>query len=126
MNQLDAEVEKAAAEQSDEFDIESVRALEDTDPTDPTKAQFVGMVAIIATVTVSWIAARMADSWVRGREQGVQIDLRQDPPVISRIAGAPMGYVVIVHQDGKVETQKVEYDSPEMFEKILANIVSKG
>jgi hypothetical protein len=123
LSQHDADAEKAAAEATDEFTIESEESAGDVGAGDLRAVGFVGTVAIIAATTVSWIAGRMTHTWLKDREQGVQIDLRETPPVISRIAGVPNGFVVIVHPDGQVETQKVDYDSPDDLTALLTRII---
>ncbi len=123
LSQHDADAERAAAEDTDEFEVESEEASGAPGGGDLSVVGFTGTVAIIAATTISWIAGRMAHTWLKDREQGVQIDLRETPPVISRIAGVPNGFVVIVHPDGQVETQKVDYEGPDDLAALLTRII---
>ncbi len=124
-SQQDAEAEQAAAEGSDEITIKSVEPIEAADPADPTVTRFVGTVAIIAATSISWIAGRMATTWLKDKEQGVQIDLRDRPATISRIAGVPNGFVVIINPDGTAETQKVDYENPDQLTALLTQVLSR-
>jgi hypothetical protein len=46
-------------------------------------------VAIVATVSLSWIANRLLGEWLQAKDRGVRIDLRRNPPAISRTVGVP-------------------------------------
>jgi len=65
----------------------------------------------------------MVDHWLKSKEQGVQIDIREKPPAISKIAGVPMGFLVIINKDGHAETHRATYEKSEdlmpLLEKVL-------
>jgi len=87
-------------------------------------AHFVDPVTLVGVVTLAWLAERMVDHWLRSKEQGVQIDLREEPPAMSRIAGVPVGFLVIINRDGHAETHKATYDKPEALMPLLEGILA--
>lgn len=88
------------------------------------EARFVETVAVVAVGTLSVIAIRMVNHWLRKDEEGVQIDLRETPPVISTVANVPQGYVVILEPDGTVTTERAEYDDPEDLVPLLSRFLA--
>ena len=87
-------------------------------------AHFVDPVTLVGVVTLAWLAKRLVDHWLRSKEQGVQIDLREKPPAISWIAGTPLGFLVIIDKDGHAETQKATYDKSEDLMPLLEQILA--
>jgi hypothetical protein len=88
-----------------------------------SSAHFVDPVTLVGVVTLAWLANRMVNHWIKSKEQGVQIDLRDKPPIISRIAGVPAGFLVIINQEGEASSQKVDYDKPEDLMPLLKHIL---
>jgi hypothetical protein len=87
-------------------------------------ARFVELVAAVIVTSIALIAKRMVDHWLKSKEQGVQINLSKDPPVISRIAGVPMGFLVVIHRDGKVTTHQAKYECGEDLEPLLRLVLA--
>ncbi|HEY0867599.1 MAG TPA: hypothetical protein VGE01_09475 [Fimbriimonas sp.] len=94
-------------------------------PVDPVAgSRFVEPVSLIAAVTISVIAKRLVETWLKSKEEGVLIDLSKDPVVISRIAGVPAGFIVKVDKDGKAETIQADYKDTENLSSLLAKVVA--
>ena len=116
MGREEASVEKALADVNEAYEIQEIESLGDTRTPSLAEARFVDPVTAVAVVSIAMLATRLVDHWLRGREQGVQIDLRETPPVISRLAGIPMGFLVVIDKDGKATTQQADYaDSSEVI-----------
>ncbi len=133
-NTVNVRLEIANADLSDEYmavKAENSCQLSEAKPVSHVEgrgistANFVDPVTIMGVVTLAWLAKRMVDHWLKSKEQGVQIDLREKPAVISRIAGVPFGFLVIINKDGSAATHRVAYDKPEdlmpLLEKIMAS-----
>ena len=45
---------------------------------------------------------------------------------VEKIAGVPVGFLVIINKDGLAETQKVTYDKPEDLMPFLKQILVTG
>ena len=120
---LDEERDALKSHQDCELGAEKPVPLEDGKGI--SNARFVDPVSLVGVVTLAWLTKRMVDHWLKSDEQGVQIDLREKPPAISRIAGVPMGFIVIINVDGKPETHKADYEKSEdlmpVIEKALAS-----
>jgi len=85
-------------------------------------AHFVEPVSLVATVTLAWLAKRLVDHWLKSKEQGVQIDLRVTPAAVSRIAGVPVGFVLVIAPDGTAKTIQATYEKPEDLLPVLQGI----
>jgi len=81
---------------------------------------------IIAVATVSMIAYRMVDHWLTQKEQGVLIDVRKDPALISRVSGVPNGFVHLIDNVGESKLVKFEYDKSNELKEILINFLGKS
>lgn len=119
----DLEAERAIEGTDDALRLEDERPIDADRLSELDEARFVGTVAVIAAGTLSVIAIRMVTHWLRGDEEGIQIDLRETPPVISRIANVPRGFIVVVDADGTVTTERAEYDDPEDLVPLLARFL---
>ncbi len=89
------------------------------------EARFIETVAVIAAVTVSILAKRIVDHWLKSQEQGVQIDLRSKPPTISTIAKVPHGFLIIINKDGKAKLHKIEYEKGEDLTPLLTPLLTQ-
>jgi hypothetical protein len=109
----------------EEFEIRSKKELDPSDYESPTmEALLIEPVSAIIVVSgVTILAERIVRHWLRSREQGVQIDLRKKPAAISRIAGTPYGFLVIIRPDGKAERMQAKYDDDSHIAKLIASIV---
>jgi len=103
-------VEQRFSEDSGDFKIENIEAITDLPEEPLAEARFVEPVTALVGTTVLYLAKRMIDHWFKEKEQGVMMDLREVPPLISRIAGIPMGFLVIIDKNGEATTHKVDYD----------------
>lgn len=85
-------------------------------------AHFVDPISVLVVVSAAALAERLVTHWLRDREQGVQIDLTQDPPEVSRLAGVPRGNVVVISADG-VEVHTLEYDGEQSLAATLQAVL---
>ena len=116
--------ERSAVEGSDECELGEATPTERPEGQGISTSHFVEPVTLIAAVTLAWLAKRMTNHWLKDKEQGVQIDLREKPAAISRISGVPMGFMVIINEDGRSEVHKGEYDKPEDLMPLLKSIIA--
>lgn len=116
--------ERTAVEVEDSCQPGEAKTISHPEQRGISTAHFVDPVSLMAVVTLAWLAKRLVDHWLKSKEQGVQIDLGEEPPAISRIAGTPTGFLVIIHKDGHVETQKATYDKPEDLMPLLEQILA--
>ena len=86
------------------------------------RAHFVDPISAAVVVSAAALAERIITHWLRSREQGVQIDLTQDPPNVSAIANVPRGYVVVIDRGG-VETHKLDYDGQQNLSETLERVL---
>ncbi len=75
----------------------------------------------IVVTSVSVLAYRLVEHWLRRMEHGVQIDARMTPAVISSLAGVPNGFVVVIEADGTTKS----FSASTMGTGSLADILSK-
>lgn len=117
------------------FSAERDRFPDDLEITSPPKpaqldvdnmpaSHFIDPISVIVAVTVAWLVARIVDDWLKSRENGVEIDTRTEPPTVSILTSVPRGFVVIIHKDGSVTTQKVDYDSSNEFAEVLSQALT--
>lgn len=99
--------------EKEELGDPTVHAIETVDPRDldsaTTEAMFIEPVTAIITVSAALLAERIVRHWIRSRENGVQIDMRQTPPIVSAIAGTPFGFVMAIKPDGEAVALKIDY-----------------
>jgi hypothetical protein len=89
------------------------------------EVRFVEPVTAIATITLATLAIRFVNHWLKSKQAGVQIDTRSVPPTLSRIAGTPAGFVVVISTDGKATLHQAKYDKPEDLLPQLAGFFNK-
>jgi hypothetical protein len=77
----------------------------------------------IAVSTLSVLAYRIIEHWLRREEYGVQIDARTTPATISTIAGVPNGFVVVIEADGSAKTINASALTPDAFTNLLGGII---
>ena len=116
--------ERSAVEGSDDCELGEETKTQRPGEQGISTSHFVEPVTLIGAVTLAWLAKRLTNHWLKDKEQGVQIDLREKPPAISRISGVPMGFLVIINEDGRAEVHKGEYDKPEDLMPLLKSIVA--
>ena len=93
-------------------------------PSDPlAEARFVDPVSVILVVSGAVLVKRLLDGWLKERERGVMIDVRKDPVLVSRIAGVPAGWVVIIDKDGNPHPHEAAYDN-ENLSDLLSSFLS--
>jgi hypothetical protein len=110
MTKEELKTEQEVSGDIDEFSIENIKPITSLPGEPLEEARFVEPVTALVGATVLYLAKRMIDHWFKEKEQGVMMDLREVPPLISRIAGIPMGFLVIINKDGQATTHKVDYD----------------
>jgi hypothetical protein len=87
------------------------------------EARFVEPVtATIVVASIAVLAERIVTHWLRNQEQGVEIDLTRKPPLVSRIAGTPMGFVIVIKPDGNTELMQAEYDNASKLAELIESI----
>ncbi|SFM40553.1 hypothetical protein [Methanolobus profundi] len=106
----DLRTEQELSRDTDEFNIDNIEPITSLPGEPLEEARFVEPITALVGATVLYLAKRMIDHWFKEKEQGVMMDLREVPPLISRIAGIPTGFLVIIDKDGQATTHKVEYD----------------
>lgn len=123
----DAEEEKRLARQrGSEFTITKVESVSKPPVVAATEGQFIETVAIIAVASLAAIAKRMVDHWLKDKQQGVLIDIRESPPLISRIAGMPSGSLVVIDRNGQATTHHGKYESGDDLLPILRAVLQAG
>jgi hypothetical protein len=113
LSRYDLEEEQLSLKENDAFKADAPILIDSKNLDDITKAHFIEPVSIVITVTIAWICKRLVDYWLKDREKGVQIDLRKTPPVVSRIAGTPKGFLIIIDKNGNPKVHKAEYEKGE-------------
>jgi hypothetical protein len=89
------------------------------------EAHFVELVAVLVAGTVATIAKRIVDQWLRDRSQGVLIDVRAQPPLVSRVAGVPAGFLVLIDADGKATTHEAREDEGERLADLVSAVLGR-
>ena len=108
----------------EQFKVLSKRLLrpEEMNPS-TTEARFIEPVtATIAVASLALLAERIVTHWLRSKEQGVEIDLRKKPALVSRIAGTPMGFVMVIKPNGETQLMQVDYDNESNLVEIIKSI----
>lgn len=75
------------------------------------EARFLEPVGLVFAAAGLTYLTRVVDGWLAGKGQGVQIDMRSTPPVVTNIAGIPNGYLIIIKPDGSVSNEKTTSSS---------------
>jgi len=124
MTKEDLKTEQEVSGDIDEFSIETIKPITSLPGEPLEEARFVEPITALVGTTVLYLAKRMIDHWFKQKEQGVMMDLREVPPLVSRIAGIPMGFLVIIDKNGQATTHKVEYDKgdDEAFKSMMATL----
>ena len=115
----DIEADAQATGDLDEFTIESIEAITKPPEVALAEARFLETVVVIVTATVAVVAKRMVEHWLKDKEQGVLIDVRPSPALISRVTGIPTGFLVIIDKGGNPTTYQGKYESAEDLAPIL-------
>ncbi len=119
----DVQAEQEAS--AEEFTIERMEAAPRGSTSPVLEARFIEPVTLLAAVTLGWLAKRLVDHWLRDQERGVQIDLRTTPPTVSRIAGVPRGFLVIIDREGVARTEKTTYEQSEALVPVLQQLIDQ-
>jgi hypothetical protein len=106
--------------------FEKPEPLPPPDALGAARANFVEPVSVIGMVTLAWIAKSLIDHWLKDRQQGLQIDLRKEPPLLTRLAGTPRGFVVIIDKDGNSKVHQGAYEREEDLMPLLAKTFGVG
>ena len=122
MSRSDAEMERQAVTTSGDFDIQEIKPIDDKNRPPLVDASFIEPVSIIAAMTIAVLAKRFVEHWLNNREQGVQINLQKRPPSISRLAGVPLGFIVVLNKDGTTTMHKADYSKSEEIMPLLKSI----
>jgi hypothetical protein len=88
------------------------------------ESRFVDPVTLTISASLSLIAVRMVNAWLRSKERGVQIDLRKVPVEISRLESVPAGVIVVIDKSGKAKIHRQKYDKPEDLLPTLKDFLS--
>jgi hypothetical protein len=118
----DLDAERAAAPIG-QLTFGTGEALDLTDAPPLGEVRFVEPVTTLVVATgVVFLANRIVDHWLKSREVGVQIDLRKNPPVVSKIANVPRGLLIVIDPDGNVRRELYKYESGEQLAPVLAAV----
>ena len=92
-------------------------------PRDPlTRAAFVDPISAVVVTTLAWLSVRLVNHWLTSKEQGVMIDLQEEPPRVSRVAGVPAGFLVVLDKNGRATHHQSRYGKPEEIMPLLTKI----
>ena len=83
------------------------------------EAQFVEILVVTIATTLAALTARIADHWLKKRENGLLIDYSEDPPLISLVRNIPQNTIVIINKD-----ESKVYPPPEN-EKFTKKMIKK-
>lgn len=109
-------------EATDNFEAGEISGL-DNHQVDATRPGMIEAVGLVITASVSVMAYKLFNHWLRKRELGVQIDARTKPATISNIANVPSGFVVIIDQDGKITTVKSDNVDIKGFTSMISGVI---
>jgi hypothetical protein len=84
-----------------------------------SEARFVEVIAVLVVAAVATIAGRVADRWLADHSQGVLIDVRPSPPLISRVAGIPSGFLVIIDHEGNATPHQARPDNRDSIASVV-------
>ena len=117
------EEEKIFISGGDSLEIKDVESIKEFGNGLLEESMFVEPVTAVVVASVAVIAKRMVDDWLQSKEQGMQIDLRKDPPVFSRISNVPRGFVVIIDKEGNAKAEQAHYKSSKDLVPILSKLI---
>jgi hypothetical protein len=83
------------------------------------EARFLEVIAVIVAVTLATLVTRIVNRWLDDRAEGVLIDLRQSPALVSRVAGIPPGFLVLVDQAGEPTTHQARPDNRDSLADVI-------
>ena len=126
LSQDDLAQEEDLATSGEGLTIQSIEAAQTQPGSSLDEAMFVETVAVVAVASIAMIAKRLVENWLRSKEEGVQIDLRQDPPLFSKIANVPRGFVLVIDKDGKATPHQANYEKSEDVIPLLTQLLSGG
>jgi len=86
-------------------------------------AHFVDPISVIAVISTALLVERIVDHWLCSQEEGVQVDLREEPSRFSRIAGVPYGFLMVIHSDDTIENLKYDYDKRSNLKDVLTKFL---
>jgi hypothetical protein len=109
---------------ADSFQLISKRQLTPAEvPAATAEARFIEPVSVIVlAASAAVLAERIVNHWLRSREQGVEIDFRRSPALVSRLAGTPYGFVVLIRPDGSTEALQAKYDNPHELVQLVQSL----
>ena len=110
---------KAAEEDKYEISDEIKEVKLSSDSLEPVG--FIEPVSAAVTITVAYLIKRLVDFWLKDKERGVQIDVRTVPPTVSRIAGIPAGFLVLIDKNGEVIAKKADYENNADLVELVSN-----
>ena len=87
------------------------------------EARFVDPVSVIVSVGAAVLAELIVDRWLRSKEQGAMVDLRQSPPIVSRVAGVPAGVLLIINADETKDVRQFDYDKRSGMKDAIAAVL---
>ena len=79
-------------------------------------ANLAATVSVIGVITLAWLAKNLVDHWLKDKQRGLMIDLREKPPKLTRLAGAPRGFIVVIDKNG---TSKIHHGNYERSEDLM-------
>jgi hypothetical protein len=91
-----------------------------------TEARFLEVIAVVFSLTVASLAKRIVNRWLDDQSEGVLIDARQSPPLVSRVAGIPAGFLVLVDASGATSTHQAGSDTNESLTELIRATLSSG
>ena len=91
-----------------------------------TEARFIEVIAVVVVAAVSTMATRVVERWLRDKSQGVMIDVRSTPALVSRVAGIPAGFLVLIDKDGSATTHEARPDQGEPLAAIVRSALTQA
>lgn len=116
-------LEQQAAAEISEYEVGAPSPLQATLPPALVEARFIEPVTFTITATLSLLAVRIVNSWLKRLEGGLQIDLRTSPPTISQLMNIPAGVIVLIDRQGKPTLHRERYEKPEDLLPTLATML---
>jgi hypothetical protein len=121
------EEEKQSADKTNEFKIEKIEPLMPTANNTITDFGFDPVFLLLCAAPLSHVVKRIIDYLLK-KNDGVVLDLRGKRPKVSRISKVPMGFLVIMHPDGRVTHHQSTNDDEEesRMESLLMEIIQQA
>jgi hypothetical protein len=117
------EEQKVAASSNEEFSIQKTESVSALPGSPIASSHFVDPIVGTILTSAGYIAKRIFDNWQKDKQQGIQIDLRKTPAKISRIAGTPAGFLLVIDAKGKVKTQQLKLKKKSGFTQYISKIL---